>query len=545
MSYVKTSWKDRVVERPNTYTMTDNGNGTVTLTPVPGQIIERGTPLNAENLNKIEDAIVETNAQLSHTVLNPKMFGAKGDGLTDDLESFNDMVAYGKTNVIKHIKLYPGTYHLSDTFYLPSGWTIEGVGKVVIIQDEKDSPVIATEEWRTCDTPCGQTRVLGINIGGGTGMNNHGLLIYDYYATIDRVFVNNVGGRGVFLTSKNYEGGTTTGTLVENTITNCQVRKTGDVCYYLGEINNNKLTDGIIQNCMGSAGEGAENVLYIGSSAGWFIDNIHTYGSPNVAIAPRNAYYTTISNIYIESFKANAISLHIQNSLTMNNVSIRLNKDTQNGVDVIYVNKSSIDVGMANFIINNLTMVTGTFAENTKINGINVLSNKIRCAISNYNVVGSSPDSVEKITGQKENVNYFESFMVEKELSESKYNLMHDDKKLKYCDAQKFSGNNPVSIKFKLNELSSYGKIMCDIAICGCSYDNGSMLVSYSSKLMISAKDNNANEWKVYVFNESTKTGFSVEPTFTVDKLSNELTISFTPQSNQNTGIISLGFISV
>lgn len=67
MAYVKTNWKDRVVERPNTYTMTNNGNGTVTLTPVPGQIIERGTPLNAENLNKIEDAIVETNAQLSQT----------------------------------------------------------------------------------------------------------------------------------------------------------------------------------------------------------------------------------------------------------------------------------------------------------------------------------------------------------------------------------------------------------------------------------------------------------------------------------------------
>lgn len=66
MAYVKTNWKDRVVERPNTYTMVDNGNGTITLTPVPGQIIERGTPLNAENLNKIEDAIVETNAQLSH-----------------------------------------------------------------------------------------------------------------------------------------------------------------------------------------------------------------------------------------------------------------------------------------------------------------------------------------------------------------------------------------------------------------------------------------------------------------------------------------------
>lgn len=91
MAYVKTNWKDRVVERPNTYTMTNNGNGTVTLTPVPGQIIERGTPLNAENLNKIEDAIVETNAQLSAKVnkvrFNIPYEDINGVNLNEKLES--------------------------------------------------------------------------------------------------------------------------------------------------------------------------------------------------------------------------------------------------------------------------------------------------------------------------------------------------------------------------------------------------------------------------------------------------------------------------
>lgn len=98
MSYVKTSWKDRVVERPNTYTMTDNGNGTVTLTPVPGQIIERGTPLNAENLNKIEDAIVETNAQLSQ-VNSLKVGNGVLATMSDLGQDIKEAMIGGNTNI--------------------------------------------------------------------------------------------------------------------------------------------------------------------------------------------------------------------------------------------------------------------------------------------------------------------------------------------------------------------------------------------------------------------------------------------------------------
>lgn len=57
MAYEKTVWKDHVVERPKTYRMVENADGTVTLVPVPGQVIQQGTALNAENLNKIEDAL--------------------------------------------------------------------------------------------------------------------------------------------------------------------------------------------------------------------------------------------------------------------------------------------------------------------------------------------------------------------------------------------------------------------------------------------------------------------------------------------------------
>jgi len=48
-------WKDRVVEKPRTFTIQNNPDGTVTLIPAPGVIAEAGTPVNAANLNGLED----------------------------------------------------------------------------------------------------------------------------------------------------------------------------------------------------------------------------------------------------------------------------------------------------------------------------------------------------------------------------------------------------------------------------------------------------------------------------------------------------------
>lgn len=68
MAYKKTLWKDRVVEKPNTYRSVENPDGTITLYPITGQVIEKGTPVSAANLNKIENGIVELNEQLEHKV---------------------------------------------------------------------------------------------------------------------------------------------------------------------------------------------------------------------------------------------------------------------------------------------------------------------------------------------------------------------------------------------------------------------------------------------------------------------------------------------
>ncbi len=48
-------WKDRIVEKPRTYQMQHNDDGTITLVPAPGMIIQEGTPVNAGNLNRMAD----------------------------------------------------------------------------------------------------------------------------------------------------------------------------------------------------------------------------------------------------------------------------------------------------------------------------------------------------------------------------------------------------------------------------------------------------------------------------------------------------------
>ncbi|MEC0211830.1 pyocin knob domain-containing protein [Paenibacillus ehimensis] len=58
MAYNPTTWVDRLVDKPNRFRITDNGDGTVSITPEPGTITAGGTPFNAANMNHIEQGIV-------------------------------------------------------------------------------------------------------------------------------------------------------------------------------------------------------------------------------------------------------------------------------------------------------------------------------------------------------------------------------------------------------------------------------------------------------------------------------------------------------
>lgn len=59
MAYTPTVWKNREVERPRTFQEQKNPDGTVTLIPKEGNVIEAGTPIIADTMNKLEIGIKE------------------------------------------------------------------------------------------------------------------------------------------------------------------------------------------------------------------------------------------------------------------------------------------------------------------------------------------------------------------------------------------------------------------------------------------------------------------------------------------------------
>lgn len=88
--YVARDIKDRIVLGGNKYTMEQLGGGKVRLTPAPdtGEIIEEGTPVNAELLQLMEDRI---------TLLMNEVFGKIGDVVvkTYFAREIKDRVAFG------------------------------------------------------------------------------------------------------------------------------------------------------------------------------------------------------------------------------------------------------------------------------------------------------------------------------------------------------------------------------------------------------------------------------------------------------------------
>lgn len=75
MTYSRTTWTDRAVQFPNKYTKSGETTTDVTLVANPGTVTQAGTPINATNLNKIEQGIVDVET-LANTKLERKVFSS-------------------------------------------------------------------------------------------------------------------------------------------------------------------------------------------------------------------------------------------------------------------------------------------------------------------------------------------------------------------------------------------------------------------------------------------------------------------------------------
>ena len=104
MAYTKTEWKDQNVENPRTYLVRDNGDSTVTLMDAFGTVTELGTPVNAENMNKIENGIANAVDKDSNQIItgtkvfngvSPIKLGKAGNTFTEILFTSDGSVMLG------------------------------------------------------------------------------------------------------------------------------------------------------------------------------------------------------------------------------------------------------------------------------------------------------------------------------------------------------------------------------------------------------------------------------------------------------------------
>lgn len=158
MAYEKTNWTDRVVQKPRTYTMQNNSDGTVTLTPAPGTVTQAGTPVNAANLNKIENELVtleDEDAELKEEITNidNKIYGnisaldttfANGWNLVDGalfsegkMVNDNGTISDNATFYLAKVKVKANTtYYCYD-----SALTNKEIRRIVLLDSDELNPI--------------------------------------------------------------------------------------------------------------------------------------------------------------------------------------------------------------------------------------------------------------------------------------------------------------------------------------------------------------------------------------------------------------------
>ena len=82
MVYFKEEWSDRTVERPLTYTLQSNGDGSTTLIPAEGSIISTGTPITATKLNHLETQY-EEGTEYTDMMIRNNVWGWSADVVTE------------------------------------------------------------------------------------------------------------------------------------------------------------------------------------------------------------------------------------------------------------------------------------------------------------------------------------------------------------------------------------------------------------------------------------------------------------------------------
>lgn len=464
-----------------------------------------------EQVNNKLDAMAES-GELSQILsgmsyyVNPKVFGAVGDGTTDDTQALQDCIDYANTNQLA-VELDRKRYKITDSLTIYTNLHIYGNGSEIVLDADK---AIFTSEDILHHVMIEDVRLTGAN--DSTKTSNNGIELVCYYSTFKGIEFKNLYNAIRLIV------GSATGTLVENRIENCNVRDCQQG-FYIGALNNNKLTDGFIKNCVVKTVNDTLYGIYIGSGAGWIIDGVHVYGTNKYGLRVANSFNTNISNIYVESRSEISINLDtMQTTTSLDNVSIVLSKPDGIGISQSaagYIAYGYPWLNVSNCLINAWESVTSAIG----IRGSNVqLTNSIIYSASEN---GFTPTNVTNLRNVA-NAN------VEGKLSNKNDRLRYQDQGLGLCIKHFVdSGTVENTIRVKVPEtMIQYDMYIFNFRLLGYENWNGTKNFDYASEIVLINKNNVAS---VKNITTSSTTNFSVAPAATYDSSTNELVIKFTP----------------
>lgn len=150
------------------------------------------TLINQTALKKVNDRIDETNAQLSNISLTPEMFGAKGDGITDDTDAINNCLnQYGE---VPTKITFTKNYLVKNKLFVPSNTIIDFNGGKILwgnTDNQIQSVAGARQHWSgvlNCHGSLDETKKYQItkytvqSRRGKFTIGSHSLEVNDYIA---------------------------------------------------------------------------------------------------------------------------------------------------------------------------------------------------------------------------------------------------------------------------------------------------------------------------------------------------------------------------
>lgn len=418
------------------------------------------------------------------------------------------------------VRLSAGTYTLNARLLLPSKVTLlgAGMGITILTQTTAGTPVIVSRNWvsATSASAAGSTHIADLTVYGSTGTSAHGIILRDFYSSINNVSIYDCGGHGILITSDNDAAATVSGTLVENHFDNIDVHNCKGWGFY-NQSQGAKLTDSRLGriNVDGVASTGG---VKIESAAGWSIGHIHAYGTfTGEAVNLSGTWNTWLGSAQIEPGWT-GYGLHIpdmQRGLHLGEIAISCNNVA--GQEAVHAVKSALDPGEA-MTINALTVLQDNAVATTALSWSSASDSL--AYVGALNVGGTSKALVTPVAGTAD-----VKVRVGGQLTPNTANVLWD-------------GGGAQSKTFTVTVLG-FRSVIGTLLIGSATFNNGAQLVSYTGQLLLSAKDNAAgNAWAAYLTPLGTPAGLSAGPTVTVTGTGDTrtLTVAFTPTSANGFG---------